>query len=456
MNLLDFLTSPWAILPEKLIEMQAIYATHLRGDKIDLEAVEARLGRTLANEQRAYEVADGGVGVLQVMGVMSPRANMLMQISGGVSTQMLTRQVESMRDDARVRSALFVADTPGGHVQGVPALTKAMRELAAVKPTVTVVEGKLASAGYWALSACNALFIEGETELIGSLGVVARLGWDPKSDNSMTLYRGKYKVASANGERPSADIIAHAEQQIDYLYQVLVGAVAENRGVGIKEVIEHMADGRVFTGQQAIDAGLVDGVSTADAMVDRLAANPDEFAQRRKAVFALGGLPEAHEDEPVSPVANASNPTSEEGTVMPQADNNTVITRESLERDHAALFAQLRSDFMTAGASAERDRIAAVRAQSLPGHEALVESLAMDGRTTGPEAAAAVLAAHRVMLNAAAAAHANDAPNPVPTDAGAGDDKPVSKQAQADEATKYAAEKGVSFVAAMKALGFAS
>ena len=48
-----------------------------------------------------------------------------------------------------------------------------------------------------------------------------------------------------------------------------------------------------------------------------------------------------------------------------------------------------------AGAAAERDRIQSVRDQLIPGHEALIETLAFDGHTTGPEAAVAVLAAER-------------------------------------------------------------
>ena len=71
MQLIDFLTSPWAIVPDKLLEIQAIYATHLRGEKIDIEAIEARLGRPLANDQQAYRVEPGGIAVLSVAGVIS-------------------------------------------------------------------------------------------------------------------------------------------------------------------------------------------------------------------------------------------------------------------------------------------------------------------------------------------------------------------------------------------------
>ena len=84
MKLLDLMTAPWAILPETLLELQQIYATHLRGDKIDLQAVEARLGRQLANDQQRYELRDGGVAVFSPQGVMAPKANLFMQVSGGI------------------------------------------------------------------------------------------------------------------------------------------------------------------------------------------------------------------------------------------------------------------------------------------------------------------------------------------------------------------------------------
>jgi hypothetical protein len=66
------------------------------------------------------------------------------------------------------------------------------------------------------------------------------------------------------------------------------------------------------------------------------------------------------------------------------------------------------------GAAGERDRIAAVRAQSLPGHEALIEKLAADGVTTGPEAAVQVVAADRVRQQSLAQARLNDAIDPIP------------------------------------------
>ena len=91
------------------------------------------------------------------------------------------------------------------------------------------------------------------------------------------------------------------------------------------------------------------------------------------------------------------------------------LTRETFEQEHAALFATLRTEFMAAGASQERERIQAVRAASLPGHEQLIETLAFDGKTTGGDAALAIIAAERKTIDAAKAAHFNDAPKAAPT-----------------------------------------
>lgn len=73
--------------------------------------------------------------------------------------------------------------------------------------------------------------------------------------------------------------------------------------------------------------------------------------------------------------------------------------REAASAEHqAALDAAKKTahdEGFAAGAAAERDRIKAVQDQSIPGHEALIERLKFDGKTTGPEAAVQVLAAEK-------------------------------------------------------------
>jgi ClpP class serine protease len=412
MSLVDLLCSPWAILEDRYAELREIYAAHAAG-RLDLAAVEARLGRELKSELKAYEVMPGGVARLAVDGVMAPKANMFMRISGGLSTQMLIDQFDSMAEDRNVKAAAIVWDSPGGNVLSVPAAAAALKRLADAKPTVSVVDGIMASAAYWVGSAANAIYIEGPTNLVGSLGVVQRLQWDAASPNSMTLARGRYKVLSANGEAPRPEVIRQQEGQLDYLYSVLVNAVAEHRRTTADAVLEHMADGRVFVGQQAIDAGLVDGFSTAADMLDRLAHEPEAFAKRRTARITVPATA-AQAPEPSTSVTPPEGEAhmSTAAPAAPQAP--ATLTRDNIQAQHPALFAALQAEFTAAGATAERERIQSVMAQQMAGHGALIQSLAFDGKTTGPEAAVQVLAAERAKLGRTAAQLADDAPAAAP------------------------------------------
>ena len=426
------LTAPWAVLPETLAEMQRIYALHLRGETIDLQAVEANLGRPLANTQQQYEVRPGGVAVLPVAGVMAPKANMMTDISGGVSTQMLARQFAAMRTDSRVQSAVIAWDSPGGNVLGIPAAAAALRALAAAKPTVSVSEGTMASAAYWVGSEANAVYIEGQTDQVGSLGVYQRLSWDEQAPNTMELVRGKYKRSSINGQAPTPEMLAYQEGQMDHLYTVLVDSVAAARGVSADQVLDRMADGRVFIGSQAIAAGLADGFSTVDAMVERLATNPGEFTKRRVAQFALGGLPETQASAPVAAQQDDSNPQE-------QPHMSKILTEAALALGPVAFASALFSDhpefaaaLHTHGATAECARIQAVMAQDYPGHTALIKQLAFDGKTTGPEAAMAVLGAERAANKGRAADILEDRLAPVGAAASAtAEDTPAAAVAAA-------------------------
>ena len=454
MTLLDFITGAWAIEPDKLREIQAIYATHLRGEKIDVAAIEARLGRPLVSEQQAYTVEPGGVAVLRLSGVIAPKANLFMQVSGGISTQMATKQLESAAVDARVRSIVLAMDTPGGNVIGTPEMAAAVQELATVKPIVTHSDGALASAGYWIGSAANAIYISGPTVQVGSIGVVVDRTFNPNStQREESIVAGRYKRLVKSNQPLSDEARALVQADVDYVYSLFVDAVAQYRGTTAQQVLDRIAEGRVFRGQQAIDAGLVDGVSTLDALVESMATDPAPYAQRRKAVFAVAALP--------SPSAGAApkdtTPPREKDPVMPEADNKTPITRASFEQDHAPLFAQLRGEFAALGATQERERIQAVLAvgANLPGHEKLLNTLAFDGKTTAPEASMAVLKAEGEQRQAAIQSHQSDAPAAAKGSAAPSDKGAMTKDQQVAAAQAHAKKTGVDLVTALKELGFA-
>lgn len=380
MTVLDVLTSPWAIQPAKLLEIQGIYFAHARGEKADLAAIEQRIGKPLANEPKRYDVVDG-VAVLPIEGVIAKRMNLFSAISGGTSSELAAAALREALDDPAVHSIVLSIDSPGGTVDGTQAL--ASQVLAARdsgKPIVTLASGTMASAAYWIGSAAQAAYIADGTTQVGSIGVVAThtdvSGAEAQRGIKTTeVAAGKYKRIASQHAPLTEDGRKVIQEQVDYTYSIFVDAVATHRGVTVEKVLADMADGRVFIGQQAVAAGLVDGITTLSALVS-------DLNQRRAAPI----------------------PQGKGACTMP-------ITREQLAAEAPDLVAALQAE----AAAAERERIQAVEGALIPGHEALIAMLKFDGKSTGGDAALAVNAAERALRQRAAAAHAADAPQPLPS-----------------------------------------
>lgn len=383
MKILDILTAPWAIQPEKLEEIQEIYATHLRGEKIDIAAVERRLGRPLSNEQRRYDVFDG-VAVIGLEGVIAKRMNLFSEISGGASTQLVERDLRDAARDSSVHSVILSIDSPGGTVDGTQQLANTVRQVNEEKPVVTLADGVMASAAYWIGSAGRGVYIADDTTQVGSIGVVAKhmdvsAAEAQRGVKTTEIYAGKYKRIASSYAPLSDEGRATMQAHVDYLYSLFVKAVATHRGVSEEKVLQDMAEGRVFIGQQAIAAGLVDGVSTLDALVASL--NRDRAGAARP------------------------SPTTK-GSIMS-------LTREQIEAQAPDLVAAFRAE----GAHAERERIKAVEEQLIPGHEAIVATMKFDGKSTAADAAMAITAAEKRMRSKAADELSAEAPAPLPTGA---------------------------------------
>lgn len=271
MKIIDILTSPWAIVPEKLYEIQEIYSTHLRGDKIDLAAIEAKIGKPLENEAKNYDVTND-MAVISIHGVTAKRANMFMRISGGVSTELAGRDITETLNDPDIKGLVLDIDSPGGTVDGTLELANIIFEGREKKPIIAYSDGMMASAAYWIGSAAHEIHISGDTVQTGSIGVVAThidySQYEKKLGIKTTeVYAGKYKRLVSQYKPLSKDGKDELQNRVDYLYSVFVDTIARHRGESSDTVLENMADGKVFIGNQGITAGLVDGVSTLDRLI---------------------------------------------------------------------------------------------------------------------------------------------------------------------------------------------
>jgi capsid assembly protease len=387
MTVLDILNAPWAITPHRLEQIHGIYAAWARGESVDVAAVEAKIGRPLVNDPQGYMVQDGAA-LIPLRGVMAPRMNMMTEISGGSSTELFTRDVRAALADPSVKSIVIMADTPGGAVSGTQRAAAAVMAARGVKPVATYVEGVMASAGVWVGTAADLVLMESATSQAGSIGVVATHVDVSKAEEAVgrkttEIVAGTFKRA-ASQYGPLTELGRQVlQQEVDYLYGLFVNDVAAQRGVSVEQVLANMADGRMFIGQQAIDAGLVDGIATLEETISML----NDRAASGRSLITVPAIASSMDSPPMTPNAEAA----------------------AWAADHPEAAAILRAE----GAAAECERVAAVRSMALPGHEALIEQLATDGRTTGPEAAMLVNAAERQRIATAKDERMADALEPV-------------------------------------------
>ena len=418
MRLVDILTSPWAIRPEKLLEIQAIYRTHLRGEKIDLGALEAKLGKPLANDPKPYEVVNG-VAVIELEGIIAKRMSLFTKISGGISTYHVQQQFAAAMADRKVRGVLLNIDSPGGGVDGTAELAAMIHAARGEKPIVSWTDGMMASAAYWIGSAADAVYISGDTADVGSIGVVASHHDFSKFDENLgikttEITAGKYKRIASEYAPLTKEGRAYIQDQVDYVYSVFVDAVAKHRGVSAEEALERMADGRIFIGRRAVEAGLVDGVSTLEVLIGKLSAGEVPAGRPVAAGVAAAAIEEIKEDP-----------------MQVKVGQELIEVTDTLEIDAKWISENcpdIADTFRGEGAAAERERIREIEEAALPGYEQIVAEAKADGKSTGADVAQKIVKAEKQVREKKLEEIRGDAPKPVPAVAVDGVPPPEDKK----------------------------
>ncbi len=285
-RLLDIMNAPWAIIRGYLEEIQSIYLTHLRGEKINLKSVEAAVGRPLSNDPKPYDVTDG-VATISIEGIIARKMNLLTAISGGVSTQSIASDFAAALKDRDVRCIMLYVDSPGGEAMGIQDLARAVYAGRDTKPIVAFTDGFMASAAYWIASAAHRVYISGNDTQVGSIGVVANHVDISKAEEmrgikTTEIYAGKYKRIASQYAPLSEEGKQTIQERVDQLYSFFTDDVASYRPGLSTDELEKWAEGKLFMGMSAKKAGLVDGVSTKSRLMARLIKDQGNFLLRER------------------------------------------------------------------------------------------------------------------------------------------------------------------------------
>jgi protease IV len=175
--------------------------------------------------------------------------------------------------DKSIKALVVHIDSPGGTVVGGEALYLHLRKVAEAKPVVAVMSDLATSAGYMTAIAADRIFARRST-VTGSIGVImqttditgllGKIGIKPEAIKSAPL------KAQPNPLEPmTAKTRAAAQAVVTDMFDMFVEMVVERRKM-TKSKVTRLADGRVYTGRQALQNGLIDAIGGENEALDWL------------------------------------------------------------------------------------------------------------------------------------------------------------------------------------------
>lgn len=183
----------------------------------------------------------------------------------------LVEEIEANRTDPAVRAVVLQVNSPGGEVAPSQEIYEALRRLAREKPLIASVSGMAASGAFYAAIAADTIFAD-PGSLVGSIGVIFMYPTASelleKVGVEMQVYKsGRLKDMGSFARAPTEEEEEVFDSLVADVFDQFVDAVAEERDLERDRVLS-MADGRVFTGRQARDVGLVDRLGDLHAATD--------------------------------------------------------------------------------------------------------------------------------------------------------------------------------------------
>lgn len=293
--------TPWAIEPAKGEAMLSMLRFAARGGKRTPDEIDAirAFDDEQETEQRRNRMADpaptpGGIAVLNLKGVISPRAGGMEDVSTGFGTscERFGRALRSAVGDTNISAVVIDVNSPGGNVHGVTELAQQMRAARGAKPIIACVSPVCASAAYWIASQADEIVVT-ESGEVGSIGVVAyhedisRMldaeGVTP------TIIRSTPEKMEMHPSFPLTEgAKAHLQGEIDRYYGMFLADVAAGRGVKVGQVTSDFGSGRMVGARDAVRLGMADRIGTLDDELARLTSKASKgMAGRARRAFAL-------------------------------------------------------------------------------------------------------------------------------------------------------------------------
>lgn len=180
---------------------------------------------------------------------------------GAFSTN-IRRALDKAAKDDTVKAVVLRIDSPGGSALASEIILDATRRVAEKKPLIVSMGNVAASGGYYVTCASETIFADPMTitSSIGVLGgkIVTTGMWEKIGVNWHSNQRGKHAAIMSTGSKWNDSERAEMRKYMESIYEIFKGHVVNSRKGKLTKPIDDIAGGRVYTGRQALELGLVD------------------------------------------------------------------------------------------------------------------------------------------------------------------------------------------------------
>ena len=251
-----------------------------KGPEVDLSSplgIFKLWGEILQGAEKPKETKDA-VAVVYVEGVIMPGKNSpgLLDLERIAFSTPIAKALDDAAEDKTVKAVVLRVDSPGGSPTGSEIILNATKHVKAKKPFVVSMGSVAGSGGYYVACGADTIYADAST-ITASIGVVGGKFATTQMWDKLGIHWKSAKRGANAGMLGSESVFSPLERQklqswMNEIYDVFKGHVTAIRGKRLKKNLDELAGGRVFTGRQALDLGLVDKIGTLDDAIRHVAA----------------------------------------------------------------------------------------------------------------------------------------------------------------------------------------
>lgn len=199
-------------------------------------------------EPGIFRPGSGKIGVVELKGII-------------LSPEKTLRELTSFRKNNRIAAIVLRIDSPGGAVGASQEIFEEVKRTRQTKPVVASMGSVAASGGYYAALGADKIMAS-RGSLTGSIGVIIKFAnfteiFNKIGYKSEVVKSGAMKDIGATNRTMTGQERQLIQGIIDNVHEQFIQAVSENRTLPV-ETVRKLADGRIYSGEQALNAGLID------------------------------------------------------------------------------------------------------------------------------------------------------------------------------------------------------